>query len=141
MVQTITALPLSSGNGSRSLQLQIEYSALLPNVKPGIVSATPSQVDLSAYAHDLKHLDAAELRRRRDKIREMDKTRIMTIPFRRFSFAIWKGFTAMKRLWVSEGFILLSIKGHNGTWKLNRNVAWLLEDGKALDRLVKHSSS
>ncbi len=85
--------------------------------------------------------ETAEIRRRENQKRELDRTRIMTRPFRQASYLSWKGFTKFKKLVFSEGFIYLKVKGRNGVWKLDRNAAWLLEDGKAIDRLIKYTPS
>ena len=37
-----------------------------------------------------------------------------------------------------EGFIYIQVKGRNGSWKLDKRAAWALDEGRAVDRLVKH---
>lgn len=95
------------------------------------------------YGSEIKRSEAemAEIRRRQDQMRELDRTRIMTRPFRQASYLSWKGFTGFRRFVGSESFIYLKVKGKNGVWKLDKNAAWILEDGKAIDRLVKYTPS
>lgn len=47
-----------------------------------------------------------------------------------FKSIIWK-----------DDFIYMQVAGRNGTFKLDRNAAWALDDGRALDRVVKHRLS
>lgn len=115
---------------------------MLPKLKPATVTVNPSDLILSSYLYqdEMKRTPAetAEIRRRLAKMKEMEKTRIMTLPFRQASYWIWRAVQALKRVWSKEGFIYVQIKGRNGTWKLDRNAAWMLDDGRALDRLAKH---
>ena len=47
----------------------------------------------------------------------------------------------IKRAMFKTDFIYVQVKGRNLTFKLNRDAAWALDDGRALDRLVKHRLS
>ena len=114
----------------------------MPGQKTKSLVVNPGDVEVSdrIYSNEGKRSEAemTEIRRRQDQMRELDRTRIMTRPFRQASYWSWKGFTSLRKLVASEGFIHLKVKGKNGVWKLDRNAAWLLEDGKAIDRLVKY---
>ena len=102
----------------------------------------PSDVILSEPIHiDLSVMTAAEtasVKRRLAIIYELDKTRIMTRPFRHLNYFLWRGYQSLKQVFSLQGFIDLRIKGKNGSWKIDRNAAWALDDGRALDKLVKH---
>ena len=115
---------------------------MLPRLKPATVTVSPSDVILSSYLYqdEVKRTpaEAAEIQRRLAKMKEIEKTRIMTLPFRQASYWIWRAVQALKRMCSNEGFIYVQIKGRNGTWKLDQNAAWMLEEGRALDRLAKH---
>lgn len=78
----------------------------------------------------------AESNRRYERMRELNKTRIMTLPFRQMGFLIGKGLRNVSTMFRSDQFILLKIKG-GGVWKINGRAAWALENGKAIDKLVK----
>ena len=134
---------MSSGRGPRSLSLAIEYTPLVPGKRPETLLVAAGEVEASdrIYNNANKRSEAemAEIRRRETQMRELDKTRIMTRPFRQANYWSWKGFMGLRKLVASEGFIYLKIKGKNGVWKLDRNAAWLLEDGTAIDRLVKYA--
>ena len=127
------------------MNLYLEYSPLVPGKQTESLLVAPTDVVASdrIYTDDTKRSEAemAEIRRRQAQIRELDRTRIMTRPFRHFNYWSWKGFTQVRNMVTSEGFIYLKVKGRNGVWKLDKNAAWLLEDGKAIDRLVKSTSS
>ena len=127
------------------MNLLLEYTSLVPGKPPVSLLLAPSDVVSSdrIYVDEVKRSEAglAEIRRRQDRMRELDKSRIMTRPFRQASYLTWKGFTGLRNMVTSEGFIHINIKGRNGVWKLDRNAAWLLEDGKAIDRLIRYTPS
>ena len=127
------------------MNLHLEYTSLVPGKGPVSLVVAPGDVESSdrLYAHEAKRSEAelAETRRRLNQMRELDKNRIMTRPFRQANYLIWKGARGFKNLVFSEGFIYLKFKGRNGVWKLNRNAAWLLEDGRVIDKLIKHTPS
>lgn len=43
----------------------------------------------------------------------------------------------IRRAFTSEGFHYLHVRGNNRVWKMDKDPAWALDDGKALDKLVK----
>ncbi|KAA6416052.1 MAG: hypothetical protein FRX48_00771 [Lasallia pustulata] len=141
IIRTITAIPSSTGPRSRTIHLQLECAPMLPRLKPATVTVSPSELILSSYLYqdEVKRTssETAEIRRRLAKMKEMEKTHLMTLPFREASFWIWRAFLALKRVFSKEGFIYVQIKGRNGTWKLDQNAAWMLDDGRAIDRLAK----
>ena len=98
-----------------------------------VFSAHLSKAELKLTPAELAHV-----RDQQAKMREIEKSRILTLPFRQASYWLWKAFEAFKKVWSKDGFIYIRVKGMNGTWKLDKNAAWALDDGRALDRLVKH---
>ena len=115
---------------------------MLPFGRPRPVTASPSDVVLSSQLcyQEPKYTpeQLAAIRQQQAKILEIERSKILTAPFRQASYWIWKAFQAFKRVWTRENVIRVQIKGRNGTWKLDKEAAWLLDDGRALDRLVKH---
>ena len=103
-----------------------------------------SDVGLSSPIQKVREiLTAAELAQRRAqeaKEHHIDMSYILTLPFRQISFWIRRGFKkilpAMRRVWNKEGFAYVKIKGRNGTWKLDKDKAWALDNGRTLDRLL-----
>jgi len=79
----------------------------------------------------------AAIIRREKQLQAFAKTNLLTLPFRQASYWMWRGFIGVRRAFTSEGFNYLHVKGYNRVWKLDREPAWALEDGKALDKLVK----
>ena len=43
----------------------------------------------------------------------------------------------MKHVFFGDKFIHLTVKGKDGYWKVNNEAAWVLDDGRALDRLTE----
>ena len=43
----------------------------------------------------------------------------------------------MKKMLTLDGLVLVQVQNKNGVWKLDTNAAWMLDDGRILDRLVK----
>lgn len=142
IVQTINALPSTWKPGSRSLQLQIERAVLLRRKQPPPLVVAAEDVTLSSpmFQSDTRLAEAEhlEISQRQNKLKELNRTRIMTAPFRHAGYFIWRAFRGAKIFLSNEGFIYMRVNGKNGVWKINRNAAWSLENGKALDRLVKH---
>ena len=61
----------------------------------------------------------------------------MSLPFRQLNFHLWKGFQALKGVFARNPFIYLRAKGYNASWKLGREAGWALDEGRAIDRVVK----
>lgn len=120
--------------------LQIEPTQLIPFWKraPFMVSLEDASLSSPLFDRDSALFRAAdaESNRRYERMRELNKTRIMTLPFRQMGFLIGKGLRNVSTTFRSDQFILLKIKG-SGVWKINGRAAWALENGKAIDKLVK----
>lgn len=120
--------------------LQIEPTQLIPFWKraPFMVSLEDASLSSPLFDRDSALFRAAdaESNRRYERMRELNKTRIMTLPFRQMGFLIGKGLRNVSTMFRSDQFILLKIKG-SGVWKINGRAAWALENGKAIDKLVK----
>ena len=120
--------------------LQIEPTQLIPFWKraPFMVSLEDASLSSPLFDRDSALFRAAdaESNRRYERMCELNKTRIMTLPFRQMAFLIGKGLRNVSTMFRSDQFILLKIKG-SGVWKINGRAAWALENGKAIDKLVK----
>ncbi|KAL8944750.1 MAG: hypothetical protein Q9211_000466 [Gyalolechia sp. 1 TL-2023] len=141
IVQTIQALPVST-KGVRSLHLQIESARLFPGVRPRAVSVLATDVSLSEPLHGEKHggepLRVLELRRKEaEKARRLTQGNLMSLPLRQLWFHLWKGFQALKGAFTNNPFISLRAKGYQGSWKLGKGDGWALDEGRALDRILK----
>ncbi|MCJ1286636.1 hypothetical protein MMC26_005982 [Xylographa opegraphella] len=142
IVRTITALPRGSNTTRQPLLLRIDSAEMLPGIRPKSVVVPYQDVILSEFIYTAPTKSSpAELvaaHREEDRWREIAKNNIMTLPFRQASYWMWKGFMLIKNVIWKDDFILVQVIGKNGTFKFDRNSAWALDDGRALDRLVKH---
>ena len=144
MVRTISCIPslATAGPGSRSLLLQIERTPILPFRQRKVVTIPPSDVTISSHifnddAGQKLEATIATIARREERLHAFARTNLLTLPFRQAQYWMWIGFMNMRRAFTSEGFHYLHVRGKNRAWKLDKDPAWALDDGKALDRLVK----
>jgi hypothetical protein len=82
----------------------------------------------------------AEARRERKASQERwqkDKERLLTLPFRQAGRGLSGAFKGMVRAFTGEGFLSMNVNGVK--YNLDITGGWALEDGKAIDRLIKHS--
>ncbi|KAL8952738.1 MAG: hypothetical protein Q9222_001387 [Ikaeria aurantiellina] len=142
IIQTIQAVPVIT-SGKRTLYLQLESIRLFPGLKPKTVSVPSTEVMLSqAFFQDRntggtssKVLEAR--RAQAERLKRVREGNYLLLPFRQLGFLCGNGFRAIKAVFMSNPFIFLRAKGFNGTWKLGKESGWALEDGRALDRVVK----
>ncbi|KAL9601130.1 MAG: hypothetical protein Q9219_002729 [cf. Caloplaca sp. 3 TL-2023] len=144
IVQTIQALPVTS-RGVRTLHLQIESARVLPGIRPSTVSVPASDITISHQLHADKYngIPAEVLEQRRkeaEKFRKLREGNFMTLPIRQLGFHVWKGFQALKKIFSSNPFIYIRAKGYQGSWKLGSEAGWALDEGRAIDRIVKTSA-
>lgn len=114
----------------------------MPFRRPRIFEVPPGDVTLSSPIFNNNHEEniAAALRairRRENQLQAFARTNLLTLPFRQASYWMWRGFIGVRRAFTSEGFSYMHVKGYNRVWKLDREPAWAMDDGKALDKLVK----
>lgn len=122
--------------------MRIERTPILPFKQPKLVTVPPGDVTISSriFNDDAKQkLEAtiAEIARREERLRAFAKTNLLTLPFRQAGYWMWRGFTGIRSAFAREGFHYLHVAGNNRVWKLDKDPAWALDDGKALDKLVK----
>ena len=131
-----------SNTTQQSLLLRIDSAEMLLTLRPKPVVAPHHDVILSEFLYRAptksSTAEFVAARREEDRWREIAKKNLMTLPFRQASYWIWRGFVLMKNVVWKDDFIHVQVVGKNGTFKFDRNAAWALDDGRALDRLVKH---
>ena len=144
MVRAISCLPSSANPslGSRSLLLQIERTSVLPFKQRKLVIVPPGDVTISSpvFNDDAQQkLEAAiaEIAWREERLRAFAKTNLLTLPFRQAGYWIWRGFVGIRSAFTVGGFHHLHVRGNNRVWKMDKDPAWALDDGKTLDKLVK----
>ena len=144
MVRTISCLPSSAkpGLGSKSLLLQIERAPILPfkRRKPVIVPQGDVTISSPIFNDDPQEKWKATIKDitwREERLRAFVKTNLLMLPFRQAEYWTWRGFVAIKSAFAGGGFHHLHLRGRNRVWKLDKDPAWALDEGKALDKLVK----
>jgi hypothetical protein len=71
---------------------------------------------------------------------EADKDKsILTKPFREASYWMWRGFKEVQHSIFKDQLVFANAKGYTLPWKLDTRRAWMLEDGRALDEIVKRN--
>lgn len=142
MIQSISALPSLGKPNSHGLMLQIETVKVFPGQKNSpmvvrsadITSSSPLFQDHRKLGRD----EEAEVRRRLYEMHRLNQTRILTRPFREAKYWLWRAFRGTRRVFSSDPVIVMRIKGESGYWKMYQAGAWALDDGRAIDRLIKH---
>lgn len=157
LIKSITAIPKSvvltlgttaKGGTVPELQLEVELRKMFPvplfparkiYIKPEeMVLPTP----LSPPINSAERLTPAERKARRleeealeQKQLEYERSHLLTLPFRHASRAFFSLFQNTKRSFLREGFLKVKIKGYN--YKLDVTGGWVLDRGRAIDRLVR----
>lgn len=136
------AVPSAAVKRTPSLLIRIEGARLLPGVQPRSIIVPFTSLSASGWLHDsihsptsaktIDHEAAAERRRL------MERSKILTLPFRQAAYFLRRGFRGLGRLFTDEGFIFLKISQTKGIWKYDKFPAWAMENGKVLDSLVRH---
>jgi len=146
IVKTITAFPTKSPSPSQpaALKIEVELRKMLPlPIMPArVITTTPSELTLNyplytpvSITQRLTTAQRIQKRRLEEEERKVEQSKILSAPFRHASRAFYKLFKAIARTWSREGFLKLGIKGQ--IYKLDITGGWALDEGKALDRLVK----
>ncbi|KAI9724867.1 MAG: hypothetical protein M1812_000143 [Candelaria pacifica] len=141
LIRTITAIPVHSTPPAISLRIDLRRTIPLPYLKPKVLIVKPSEFILSSRlagpsTEDLS-LANKKARQSEERARDLDRRRIMTAPFREMGRAMRRAWGFLIGIWTREGFLKVHIQGKFGHWQLDREGGWALENGKALDKLVK----
>ena len=144
MVRAISCLPSSpkAGLRSRSLLLQIERVQTLPFKQPKLVTLPPGDVTISSHvfndnAEQKLEATIAEMARREERLHAFAKSNFLTLPFRQAGYWMWRGFMGIRSAFTGGRFHNLHIRGNFRVWKMDKDPEWALDDGRALDKLVK----
>ncbi|KAL8910836.1 MAG: hypothetical protein Q9171_003925 [Xanthocarpia ochracea] len=143
IIKTIQAVPIALKPNQKSLHLQIESTRMFPFIKPKTVSIPVNDATLSRplfleRSHG-ESSNALEARRRleAEKLRKLWQGNFFLLPFRQLGFHLSKGFRGLKDAFMKNPFIYLRAKGFNNSWKLDKETGWALDDGRAIDRIIK----
>ena len=128
---------ITSARSTPELQIEIELRKMfpVPFFPARKILARPEQVSLPTKLYTI----AAEGRenvttRLSKKDKERWENNIMTRPFQLIGRGFVSTFNAMARAWTREGFLKMEVK--EAFYKLDVTGGWLLDKGKAIDRLV-----
>ncbi len=145
-LQTKTAA--AAGAEERTIHLEVALRSLIPFLPNPKVLVKPEQCTLNMPLYYPLHSlppaqrQAMEQRalalKRKEQEAEREKS-ILTAPFRHASQAFFALMKATQRIWTREGF--LDFKVGTKTYKLDISGGWALDEGRALDRLVKSTKS
>ena len=81
-------------------------------------------------------LELKELQRRKDRETAFARDDYLAMPFKQAGYWFGSWFLAVKKAFLNTGVIQFHVRGKNISWKLERDRAWSLEDGRYLDTLV-----
>lgn len=143
IVRQIRVLPLAPGsNGKIQLEVVSRRLSPIPGLPYRRQVVDPSEVVLRMRMFTPKptaaslRADELEWARRRQEQARYDEEHRMTIPFRDAKAATETVFTSLRRGLTGEGFAVIDVKGQR--YKLDIQNAWVFEDGRALDRIVRY---
>lgn len=135
-------MPHSFNTAQNSLLLRIDSANMLPKLGPRPILAPYQDITFSEHifiaSAKASKAEIMAARKEEERERDMARKRILSLPFRQASYWTWRGFMVVRNFFWKDEFVYVQVKSKNGTLKLNRNPAWALDDGRALDRLVKH---
>ncbi|KAL8783037.1 MAG: hypothetical protein Q9213_004934 [Squamulea squamosa] len=141
IIQLIQAVPVILRQNQKTLHLQIESTRMFPGLKPKTVSIPVNDIKLSRPLFQERNPSSDNLEHRRrleaEKLCKLREGNYFLLPFRQLGFHLSKGFQGLKAAFTRNPFIYLRAKGFNGSWKLAKETGWALEDGRAIDRIVK----
>lgn len=115
---------------------------MFPGIKPKTVSIPVNDIKLSrplfqerSSVNSAGTLDARRLEA--ERYHKLRQGNYLLLPFRQLGFHLSKGVRVVKDAFTKNPFIYLRAKGFNASWKLDKETGWALEDGRAIDRIIK----
>lgn len=140
-MKSIRSMP-SRQPGARSVLLQIERTRSIPFVKPRTYTVPCRDITISSplFLGGEKQVQAEirELQRQERRYLYLNKEiSPRTYPFRVLGYWTTLFFNGIRKAFTNRGLINFHIKGNNLSWKMETEAAWALEEGRALDGIVK----
>lgn len=136
--------------GARSIHLELELRRLIPFLPAPKVMVKPEQCTLSMPLyyplHSLPPAQRQAMEQRMEALKKKEleaekKKSILLAPFRHASQAGFALMKATQRIWTREGFLELKVGNNQKAYKLDISGGWALDEGRALDRLIKSTKS
>ncbi|KAI9777924.1 MAG: hypothetical protein M1839_008459 [Geoglossum umbratile] len=146
LIKAIHAVPstLSKIPSSSPLLIRIDLRRTipLPFLPPHNILVPSTSLSLSAplYIPPPAPLTPAQRREaiaQEARQREIERTKILTAPFRHFWYFFTRMMRGLVRVWSREGFVKVKIDGKAGVWRIDREGGWMLDEGRGIDRVVK----
>lgn len=143
IVRTIRALPEAGSHVTPRVNMEVTVKSTLPFARPKVLVVPCTDVALkSRIVADPEFMTPLEkVQKKKEEAREKEARRkyemahLFSAPFRH----AWKGSKSavrgMRQLFTGNGFGSLKVGGEN--YRLDVTNAWMLDEGRALDRLVK----
>ncbi|SPO01126.1 uncharacterized protein DNG_03873 [Cephalotrichum gorgonifer] len=148
IVNTIRALPTRGGAAAQSsarprLDLEVTVKSTVPFMPPRKMVVPYTDVAMKSrivvpaeYLRPSEQLDRKrEGERAREEKRKYEMTHLLTAPFRHAFQGAKSAMGGIRQLFTGSGFGTLKVG--ETSYKLDVTNAWMLDDGRALDRLVK----
>jgi hypothetical protein len=150
LIKSITAIPSSAQtvakgagkNGSLAIEIELRKMLPIPFFPARRVTAKPEDLTLNRRIYvppvDPRQSAVERLEERRRLEREQEEERRKSIwmrPFRDANRSFHKLFRAMRLVWTRDSFLELAVKGQK--YKLDVGGGWAVDEGRALDRLVR----
>ncbi|KAK8124660.1 uncharacterized protein PG998_000419 [Apiospora kogelbergensis] len=144
---------LLSGGGNSSVAHKVQLEVLVRRLTPipGIplkrLVVEPNDIIMKTRLFHPKKAEPTEIEKmrmgrewekRKKEQMQYNRDHLMTAPFRDGAWAMGQFFSAIRRGLTGEGFAPIAIKG--GKYKLDIVKGYALEDGRALDRIVRIES-
>lgn len=124
--------------------LELKLRRMLPILPAKVVTVRPDECALnmpvyypvSALTPQQKQaLDSRNAQLRKLEQEDEKKKSILTAPFRHFSKAMFALMKNTQRIWTRDGF--LEVRAQGKKYKLDITGGWALDEGRAIDRLIK----
>lgn len=154
IIQSITAVPRTATSATTAAAARSSPSSSSPGIMLELairrplglplrkVTVAPEKVVLRRRlvpgpgpTEEQRYAQAVATRVEREQMARYDRDHLLTMPFRQASrgaAAAWRG---VRRALVGGGFASVEVEGRK--CKLDVDSAWALEDGRALERLVR----
>lgn len=143
IVKTIRALPERGSQVTPRVNMEVTIKSTLPFARPKVVVAPCTDVALKsrivAPPEFMTPLEKAEKKKEEERAKEAKRkyemAHLFSAPFRHAWSGSKSAFRGMRQLFTGNGFGSLKVSGTN--YRLDVSNAWMLDEGRALDRLVK----
>jgi hypothetical protein len=142
LVKTITALPtppLAPGRpGPLNIQVELRKMLPVPFFPARKIIATPDEITFNhrLVAPRMPAAEKIEMEKEEYRKKKINSEKsILTLPFRQLNVLFYNLFKAAVRTWSREGFLELGIRSK--VYKLDVTGGWALDEGRALDRLIR----